>query len=646
MPISQVSESDELKRRLLFVPCKSMKQLHDWIELYLGLDIPDCIVDPDSNSSPMHLIWEVYETGMKKGKMPFSRILAYASRDSFKTLGASILEVLSIVHMQRSVAHMAAIEPQAQKAVQYVKDFLNRPYLREFVVADNKRNIEIRRYYNKTTGVSITPKAWLALEAESQRNQYQEIKNYLQVVICTPRGANSAHVPFFVVDEVDLAEPKAYEEAKMIPAPYQGRQPITLLTSTRKISYGLVQKEIDKQLDRRTGRRVLQVRHWNIMDVTEPCPAERHRPDLPKIPIYFSNKSLQSLREPDYDLLPDDDKRGYTKKEGYEGCMSSCTLFAVCQGRLATEQKSKSSLLKPIDHVIQLFSDVSVNTAQAQLMCWKPSTEGLIYPNFDRATHMLRAFEIAEKITGEAHPETFGKADLINLMKSRDITFHSGMDFGFTHNFAVVTAGVDGGNVYVLDVIAVPGIELMQKIELCKQKILPFDVSIYADEAYPSDIKTFSKAGFRIRGVKKDKGSVVGGIEIVRSKLMPARGKPQLYLLAGDEGCEILAQRMSQYHWKQDTGGNMLDIPNEKDDDECDAIRYLCMSLFAPKGKFMNPALAKDEQQQSGAQQAQYTAQNWMKKQIQEHIGESGEIDGTDPTTPSGKRGGFSWSFG
>jgi hypothetical protein len=641
-----VPSEDDLKRKLLFVPCTSREQLHRWIQIYLGLDMPDCIVDPDSNSSPMHVIWEVYEAGMKTGKMPFSRILAYASRDSFKTLGASILEVLAIVHMRRSVAHMAAIEPQAQKAVQYVKDFLNRPYLREFVTQDNKRNIEIRRYSDKVSGFALTPKQWEALPSEGQRNQYDEIKNYLQVVICTPRGANSAHVPFFVVDEVDLAEPKAYEEAKLIPAPYQGRHPITLLTSTRKISYGLVQKEIDKQLDRRTGRRVLEVRHWNIVDVTEACPAERHQPEKPKLPIYYSLKTLQAMREADYDLLSDEEQRTFQVKEGYEGCLSNCTLFAICQGRLATEQKSKSSLLKPIDHVIQQFFDVSINTAQAQLMCWKPSTEGLIYPNFDRGTHMMRPFEIATKITGEKYPESFSKADLIMLMKSRDITFHSGMDFGFTHNFAVVTAAVDGGNVYIIDVIAVPGIELMQKIELCKQKLSIYDVSIYADEAYPSDIKSFSKAGFRIRGVKKDRGSVVGGIEIVRSKLMPARGKAQLYLLAGDEGTEILAQRMGQYHWKQDAGGNMTDIPDEKEDDECDAIRYLCMSLFSPKGKFMNPALTKEEQPQSNALQSQYTQNNWMRKQIQEHIGEEAPAETDSSSLPVGKRGGFSWSFG
>jgi hypothetical protein len=653
---SLVLSEQEILQRSLFVPCTTKEQLHRWIMVYLGLDLPNYTIDPDSNSNPMDLVWEIYDAGMKRGKPPFNRIMAYASRDSFKTLGASILEVLAIVHMARSVAHMAAIEPQAQKAVSYVKDFLNRPYLRAYVTADNKRTVEIRRYTDPVSGLSITPKEWDKLETDTHRAAYKEIKNYLQVVICTPRGANSAHVPFFVVDEVDLAEPKAYEEAKLIPAPYQGKHAITLLTSTRKTSIGLVQKELDNQIDRKSGRVRLQVRHWNIIDVTEPCPITRHTPEKGKLPIYYSDASLQAMREKDFALLSKDEQKSFKVKDGYHGCLENCTLFAVCQGRLATDQKSTSlqertgevqGLLKPIDHVIQQFMDVSLPTAQAQLMCRKPSAEGLIYPNFERGTHMLRADQIAARITGEAYDESFTKADLIALMKTRDITFHSGMDFGFTHNFAVVTGALDGANLYIIDVIAIPGIEIGQKINLCDQKLKPYEPSIYADEAYPSDILTFKKAGFRIRGVKKEKGSVVGGIEIIRLKLMPAMGaKPQLFFLAHDEGVEILAQRVTHYHWKQDTAGNWTDIPEEKEDDECDALRYLGMSLFTPKGKFMNPAQTKAEEPPPPSQASQYTEHNWMKKQISELTGEPAQQETEDPAAKpaQGKRGSFFWS--
>jgi hypothetical protein len=636
---------DELKRRALFVPCKSKGQLHRWILVYLGLDIPDCKVDPDSTCTPMDMIWEVYDAGMRKGLIAFNRMMAYASRDSFKTLSAAILEVLAIVHMERSVAHMAAIEQQAQKAVSYVKDFLNKPFLRDYVIADNKRQVEFKRYCNPETGENLPPREWAALPTEHDKIKFEEIKTYLRVIVCTPKSANSEHVPFYVVDEVDLADPKAYEEAKMIPAPYKGKHPITLLTSTRKYAYGLVQKELDRQIERHSGRRMLQVRHWNVIDVTEACPTTRHQPEKPKLDIYYNTETLQAMRKEDWLLLDDEQRSNFKVKEGYQGCLTSCTLFPMCQGRLATEQKSQSPLLKPIDHVIQLFADVSVPTAKAQLMCWKPSTEGLIYPNFERGTHMLRPFEIAKKITGEEYSEEFTKADLLALMRTRDITFHAGMDFGFTHNFAVVTGAMDGGNLYIIDVIAIPGIELMQKIELCKQRIAHFDLSIYADEAYPSDIVSFKKAGFRIRGVKKDKGSVVGGIEIVRSKLLPATGKPQLIFLAGDEGVEILAQRIAQYHWKQDTGGNMTDIPDEKQDDECDALRYLCMSLYTPKGKFTNPALTAEERamDKPNSSQGQYGQKDWLGKIIAENIGEQPAID--SPATPNGKKGNFSWSF-
>ncbi|GAC1664575.1 MAG: hypothetical protein NVS9B9_26070 [Ktedonobacteraceae bacterium] len=438
------------------------------------------------------------------------------------------------------------------------------------------------------------------------------------------------------VDEIDLADPRAYEEAKMIPAPYKGLQPVTLLVSTRKYGFGLVQKEINNAVSK-AGVKNLEVRHWNIIDVTEPCPAERHQPDKPKIPIYRSEEDLRAISEADYSLLDDQAREKYVRDEGYEGCLSRCTLFAACRGRLATEQKCTSSLLKPIDHVMSLFANVSVGTAQAQLLCLKPSSEGLIYPRFDRAIHMLSAAKIAEKLTGEKYPDSFSKSDLIALIKTREVPFYAGVDFGFSHLFAVVMAAVDGAFVYIIDVVAVPGFELSEKIELLKQRYSDFNAKYYADSAYPSDIKSFVKAGFRMVGVEKPKGSVVGGIEVVRTKLMPAVGQPQLFILQGDEGCEILAKALQQYHWKMDAGGNMTDVPDEKDDDLADSCRYLCMSLFSPKGKVMvaidpGPSNKGEPHQQD----------NWMKNIIRENLGEA---PAEQKPSVSGKKGGLIWSF-
>jgi hypothetical protein len=156
------------------------------------------------------------------------------------------------------------------------------------------------------------------------------------------------------------------------------------------------------------------------------------------------------------------------------------------------------------------------------------------------------------------------------------------MDFGFTHNFAVVLAGLDGHRLFIIDVLSVSHLELNEKLLVCKN-YLDYDPTVYPDPAYPSDIKTFRRAGFRCKSFTKD---VLAGIDSVRIKLAPGLGKPpELFLLGGDEGCELLADRLSKYHWVLDEAGRPTNVPDEESDDECDALRYMCQNLFGPKGK-------------------------------------------------------------
>lgn len=638
---------EELKRQAFWVHCETQDALKRWIKVYLGIDVPDGNVDPASNSNPMRVIWEVYDAALKNNRPDFSQVMAYSSRDSFKTLGASILEILMVLHGERDVAHMAAQEGQAAKAQYYVKKAFNRAILRDYVVSENVRRLEILHYYNADTGEHLPRKIWEALPI-GERDQFEEISNYINIVICTVAGANSEHVTFMVVDEVDVvANPDAYEEAKFIPSARPPKLAITVLTSTRKYSWALVQKELDEAEE--TG---LHVRHWNILDVTEPCTPDRHRPNEPKVTLYRSDDNLKTLQEADYKLLDERSQSKYVKAEGYAGC-AGCRLFASCQGRLATDQKSKSSMLKPIVHIIQQFRKVSVEKAKAQLLCWKPSEEGLVFGRFARETHMKEPYEIAQMITGEEHNRRMTKAELITLLQQREIRFVSGMDFGFTHNFSVVTMAVDGKRAYVVDVISVAELELAQKIELCQQRLSIFNPVIYADTAYPSDIKSFKKAGFTMREWSKEKDSVTGGIEIVRMKLMPAVGEPELYLLREtrqdssidkSEGTELLAFRMIHYHWKMDAAGRMTNIPDDDDDDECDALRYAIMNTFKPKSNGISMPSLANQQPKPAEALSQYSQTGWAQQVINDQIGQATEMG--DSTVPSrGRKGRLNWNL-
>jgi hypothetical protein len=610
----------------LFVTCRTKEALHKWILLFLDIDIPDCIVDPESNSSPMDMIYECYSKAIANDDPLFSRVLYYASRDSFKTLGAAILEVLAVVHLQRDVAHMAAIEAQSRKSQQYVKKFFSKPILRDYVQGDNLEIMWVVRYVHEDTGESIAEDRYKLLPRE-MKDSYQEIKNFIHIVICTMAGANSEHVPFFVVDEVDVVrDPRAYEEAKMIPAPINGLMPITLLTSTRKISTGLVQREMDEQLDSDTGRRKLWVRHWNIIDVTEACPPTRHLPMLPKIPIYVNESQLRAIGQEKFDELSPAEQVKFKKEEGYAGCLQNCRLFAACHGYLATRQKSKSKLLKPIEHTTNVIVNVSANTALAQLLCKKPSSEGLVYPNFEKEAHMLTPAEMAAKILGTPCPANMTKSELITIMRQRDMLCYAGMDFGFVHPFAVVTIFVDGYRAFVVDVISEVNLLPDQQINTCDSRIKKWNPTIFADPENAQMVAMFRKAGYRMRDWNKGPGSLVGGINVVHMRLRPPlAADPLLYFLAGDTNVEILIKMLGKYHWKTDAAGRPTDKPTDEEDDEMDALRYVIMNVFSPEMGRVQVA-GDVEEEKPEAPQGVYTVENWMSRVIDE-AGARGNTD-------------------
>jgi hypothetical protein len=633
---------EALKKKIIFTKCVTKAMLHRWIRLFLDLDFPDCIVDPESTSSPMDMIWEVYERAMKNDDPAFNRVLYYAARDSFKTLGAAVLELLMILHLGRDVCHMAAIKAQSGKAQSYLKKFLSRPVLRDYLDGDAKEMTVVTRYNNPRTGKNLNKEEYKALP-KGENNDYIEVKNYVKVVVCTMQGANSDHVPFFVVDEVDVVRnPAAYEEAKLIPAPINGLLPITVLASTRKFSFGMVQKEIDNQTDS-DGEQRLQIRHWNIIDVTEACPPTRHLPMLPKIPIYVDQNKLRAVSEEKYNALSDDDKENFKPEEGYAGCLQNCKLFASCHGNLATRQASKSKLLRPISHTTNQFTGIglSVPMALAQLLCKKPSTEGLIYPNFDRDVHGMDPSEMAEEITGEKYPDNFTKEQLIALMREKGLKPFSGMDFGFTHNFAVVTGFQDGQRIFIVDVIAQAELLPDQQVLACSI-IKPLNPSIFADPENRQMVMVFRKSGFKMRNWVKGPGSVLDGINIVRMHLTPPMADPRLFFLTGDPQVELLIRRMSQYHWKLDAAGKPSDVPDETDDDECDALRYLVMNVLSGKGTVIASSIQKknEKSQADSSPDGVYTKENWFAKVLQEH-GATSAPDGSLAITTGGIK--ISW---
>ena len=126
---------DELKiRTLLFKPCDTRDELHDWVEYFLDLDLPGVIVDEDSNSTPLDMVWDCYTHQIHGCEDEnISRILYYASREGGKSLAESTIEVMLLLHARNNIYHLAAIKEQSITVQRYIKKFLSQPLLRPFV---------------------------------------------------------------------------------------------------------------------------------------------------------------------------------------------------------------------------------------------------------------------------------------------------------------------------------------------------------------------------------------------------------------------------------------------------------------------------------------------------------------------------------
>lgn len=615
---------DELRRRTLFTPCETKEQLANWIRVFLDIDLPDCTVSEESNSNPMDLLWELYSKARANDDESFAQVMAYAGRGGYKTLSASVLEILSIFHMRRNVGHMAATKEQSKRSQEYVRDFMAKPYIADYKVVDKEMRVEIAYFHDKETGRYLTTAQYNEVPDELKRN-FEKRSNFIQIVICSLRGANGLHAEFCVADELDTIEGeqvRGYKEFKNIPKARNGLMPITLLTSTRKFSYGLVQQELDNA--EKTG---LHTRHWNSIDTAERCLPARHRPEEPMVDLYVNDDAMDVVQEERYNELDPKTKEKYVKHRAFAGCVT-CPLFSGCKTRLATHQTSTSPMLSPLGELIPKFKSQTLDDVQTQLLCRKASSAGLIYSKFNPEIHMKTGREIWRMAFDEDPGREVTKTELMDEFLAKGARFYAGMDFGFTHNFAVTMSVVWGQFCFITTVIAAPGLELDEKIAIC-EPLKKYDPTIFGDTEAPADIKTFKRKGFKMREWDKYKGSVKAGIEVVRMKLKPASGPASLFLLKGDPGCEALAADFLKYHFLTDANGNISDEPDENGDDILDSMRYMVMNVFAPKGKVLlppsapMPTISGTEVVNPGRQA------EWMQEKIRSLTGDPENTSGT-----------------
>lgn len=599
---------------LLFAPLNSAEEMRDWIMTFLNMDMPIGSVDPESTSSPLDCIWEVYETlKLNQGDTKPGYIML-SCRAGYKTVSVAVLEIMLVLHFGLTIAHMAAIESQSQVCLQYIESYFFKiqPLLE---VAG-----WIRSSANKRTMAFTMPNGDIS---------------FVKVIIATPQGANSLHTNVLVLDELDLADEKAVEESKFVPVYAKGIHPVKIVLSTRKFAFGLMTKEIDRAPE--TGYKILR---WNVLDVTEYCDPSRHKPDLPKVDRYVQkNLPLKQVSPEDFNQLSDGEKNNFDLLKDVHGGCATCPLLPVCKMRLSTRSPlDKGGFFKPISSTIQQFRDSEPDIAEAQLLCWKPGSEGLVYPRFNSSLgeNVISIQDAYEALMGKT---TFNIPEniLIKSLQDAGVRFSAGVDWGYDHDFVIViVARLPNGEIWVVDCYASPGLEFSEQLEIAKGFRDKYDVDKwYADTAAPANIKSFRKNGMKCIQFKKD---VLGGIEALRSKITDAFGKRFFKIVKTDSTKKVITA-VSQHRFKIDGQGNATSEPQDERGiaDICDTLRYIAQNLFPLKGP--HKASMTMSERASGAQPSNQIGEQ-LRNEIYSRLETSSTVAGG-----TRKKGGFTFTW-
>jgi hypothetical protein len=615
-------EIEELKKRLVFQPLNSVEELRAWMYLFFNIDFPSGTVYPTSTHGPADAMWRIYEL-MKTGKsqdIPQATMLS--SRDSFKTLSAAALEVLCFTHFRISIAHAAAVVDQSDKAVQYANGFFRdlKPYL-EFHgwrrATDNKKKIE-----------------WITDDGDSI---------YLRILVMSVRGMNSEHLPMLFIDEVDIVQDvRALKEAKMVPSIYKQYFPLTVYLSTRKFAGGLMEKTLKETLA--AGGEVLR---WNILDVTERISKEVAQVDKPKIPRYLSRQlPNENLSPEEWEKLPDEKKHNYERFEAYAGIVNHPLLPVMRHYLVDRPDSDVGGLYKPLAAVNNNFKQVPPDMGEAQLLCNKPSSSGLVYPRFDSQKNVLSVREAINRLIGDE--STIDNFEYLkDHLKSLGVTIIGGGDWGYTDfTVLVVIALMPGGEAWLLDTLKMQHLELDDIVKYGREMQFGWAVDRwYVDQNYPAYLKTLKrKAGMKCPSFTK---VVEDGITGLQGKIVDSANIRRFFVVdTPNNRCVIDA--FGEYKWQLDGKGDIIEGKpyHDKDGvaDIMDAIRYPAQNLFI-KGKKPSYTSSGDPKDMKPAQTIEKNQeivnqvnQNMMKNKIQELATKAG------PNNTVKKKGKIFWS--
>jgi len=554
--------TDDQLRQLFFSKCIDRDHLGEWIKKFWGANLPKTTVSRYSNCNPLDSVWDVYNHAiyLKKGM----DVLYISTRGGGKTLGAAITESALMFHDRRGAVHIGAIEKQAKRAYSYFQTFLQK---------------------NKSILMPLVEKS--VIEKTSLI-----VDNELVTLECLPAtmsALNGPHEACVVMDELDTLSPEgliAYKQINGIPVKHRltGAPPIKIGISTRKSAYGLVQKQMDSAV--KQGR---SIKMWNQIDLMEKCYPVRHGTE--EVTIYTDQSTMTHISAEHFEKLANEKRADYVPHLATEGCIN-CALFSVCLGDAKKQDPEmtvdSSTLILSIEDVITKVKGADVDWVLAELMCMKPSMEGIVFKEFDRTRHLADYNAMWKVLTNNESKDPVSELMFVKELHRRKVPIYGGIDWGWTAPSTFVAIAVDErDNAYILRSFGVTKTNDPTFIQIIKTRFHKFYriQTYYPDNANGSGIDLMKTEGLPVAKVDKSENL---GVQVIK-RLMKIPGTSEIKLLIAKDTNDMLIYELERYHYETDTAGNSVDGKFAKEYDHCiDPCRYILTAVLG-KTRFVVP---------------------------------------------------------
>lgn len=379
------------------------------------------------------------------------------------------------------------------------------------------------------------------------------------------------------VDEIDTLSGeglRAFKEISGMLDTKKGKRPLRVGISTRKSTYGLMNKQMTNAA--KEGR---HVRQWTALEFTERCPDSRS--GTKKATFWVNQDKGEILTTEDLASKSEEKRKEYHSYELYEKCIH-CPVAPWCLGD-AKKQNGVSSMLKTIDELIQKVLAEGADWTAAQLFNLKPSLEGIVFRELDDSKHVKTWNQMWQILTGQAFPGECTHDMFVRKCHEMGLPCYGGLDFGWSSPSTVLFLFIDKrDNVYVVRADGMTYVNDPNWIHYVKTKHHPvYRCQLYfPDVANGSAVDLMKNAALPVSD-KIDK-SINLGIQTIKKFLFtPGSGHPKMFISAD---ARLLLDEMRMYHYRTDASGTITDDPEDDFNHWIDPLRYILTAFYGKQG--------------------------------------------------------------